>query len=81
MAKRPLVTPAETGAAPTFEQAYAELNDIVAKLESAELPLEHALELHARGQQLAKYCGDLLEKAELQVHQIDPQAGGQSADS
>lgn len=67
MSKKPT---AELGAL-TFEQAFSELNAIVGQLESAELPLEQALALHARGQQLAKLCADLLDKAELRLRQID----------
>ena len=75
MSKKP---PAELGA-PTFEQAYTELNAIVSQLETAELPLEQALALHARGQQLAKLCADLLDKAELRLRQIDLPAADEGA--
>lgn len=59
----------------SFEQAYTELTAIVSQLEKAELPLEQALALHTRGQQLAKLCADLLDKAELRLRQIDLPAG------
>jgi exodeoxyribonuclease VII small subunit len=55
----------------SFEQAFGELNEIVTRLEQGDLSLEQAMVLHARGQLLAKRCGDLLEKAELRVRTLD----------
>lgn len=54
----------------TFEQAYAQLEEIVARLESGELSLEDSVALYEQGQALARLCGDLLDKAELRVQQI-----------
>ena len=54
----------------TYEQAFAELETIVATLEGEEQPLEQALTLYERGQALAQYCADLLDKAELKVSQL-----------
>jgi exodeoxyribonuclease VII small subunit len=55
----------------TFEAAYRELEEIVAQLERGDLPLEQALELHARGQQLAAHCMSQLDQAELKVRKLD----------
>jgi len=54
----------------SYEQAYAELETVVAALESGEQPLETALSLFERGQLLTKHCADLLDKAELKVRQL-----------
>ena len=54
----------------TFEQAFAELEEAVRALEKGDLPLEESLALFERGQQLAAYCGKLLDKAELKIEQI-----------
>ena len=54
----------------TYEQALAELETIVAELESEEHTLEEAIARFERGQALAKHCADLLDKAELKVRQI-----------
>ena len=54
----------------TFEQAFKELEDTVAKLEDGDLPLEESLVLFERGQQLSAYCSRLLEQAELKVTQL-----------
>jgi exodeoxyribonuclease VII small subunit len=54
----------------TYEQAYAELEGIVAELESGEHTLEEAITKYERGQALAQYCANLLDKAELKVQQL-----------
>jgi exodeoxyribonuclease VII small subunit len=54
----------------SFEAAYAELDGIIAKLESGELPLEESLELYERGRKLSDLCQSLLDKAELRVNQL-----------
>ena len=54
----------------TFEQAFSELETVVAALESEGRPLNEAIALYERGQVLAKYCAELLEKAELKVRQL-----------
>ena len=59
----------------SFEQAYHELEQIVAQLEKGELSLEQALELHERGQILAQYCSSQLERAELKIRKLDVSEG------
>jgi len=54
----------------TFEQAYAQLEEVVARLESGDLTLEESVTLYERGQQLARLCGEMLDSAELRVQQI-----------
>ena len=58
----------------TFEQAFKELEETVAKLEDGDLPLEASLALFERGQRLSAYCSRLLEQAELKVTQLREQA-------
>ena len=55
----------------TFEQAFAELEDSVRKLEGGDLPLEDSLALFERGQQLAACCGKMLDEAELKIEQVE----------
>lgn len=54
----------------TFEEAFSELDAIVAKLENETLSLEDSLALYERGQALSTYCAGLLEKAELRLEEI-----------
>jgi exodeoxyribonuclease VII small subunit len=60
----------------TFEQAFQELQEVVAGLESGEPALEDSLRLFERGQALADRCSRLLEQAELRLRQLVPDEGG-----
>jgi len=57
----------------TFEQAFAELEETVRKLETGGLALEESLALFERGQALAAHCGTQLDQAELKVQQLAPE--------
>lgn len=57
----------------TFEQAFAELEEIVQKLEAGGLTLEESLALFERGQALAARCNVQLDEAELKIHQLSPE--------
>ncbi|MFH2102601.1 MAG: exodeoxyribonuclease VII small subunit [Chloroflexota bacterium] len=54
----------------TYEEAYAELEAIVAQLESEQQPLERSLQLFERGQSLASRCAELLDQAELKLRKL-----------
>ena len=58
----------------SYEQALAELEAIVASLESNKLPLDESMALYERGQALTKHCVELLDKAELRVKQLSGDA-------
>jgi exodeoxyribonuclease VII small subunit len=60
-----------TAAEPTFEKALAELEKIVARMESGELSLEQALATHKRGLELARFCQQKLEAAQQQVRVLE----------
>jgi exodeoxyribonuclease VII small subunit len=65
-------TRAEAGPGePTFEKALAELEKIVARMESGELSLEEALATHKRGIELARFCQQKLEAAQQQVKVLE----------
>lgn len=59
-----------------YEQAFEELEGIVERLETGDLPLEEALALFERGQALAGRCAELLENAELKLRQLVPDEEG-----
>lgn len=54
----------------TYEQAFEELEKIISALENEDHTLEQALALFERGQALARYCIDQLDRAELKVKQL-----------
>jgi exodeoxyribonuclease VII small subunit len=60
----------------TFEDALAELEEVVARLEGGDLPLEETLALYERGQMLAARCEDALDAAELRLEKLRPAPGG-----
>lgn len=55
----------------SYELALAELEQLVAKLESGELPLEQLLSQYQRGAELLKFCRDRLETVGDQVKLLD----------
>lgn len=57
-------TPAEPE---SFESALAELEAIVERMESGQLPLQDSLKAHRRGAELLRYCQAALQDAEQQV--------------
>ena len=60
----------------SFEQALAELEQIVARLESGQAPLEDSIRLYERGAALKAHCEARLEAARLRVEKIVMGAGG-----
>ncbi len=62
---------------PSFEELSRELESIVAKLEAGDLALDESLALFVRGTELAKKCTEMLDKAELRIKELAPQANGE----
>ena len=52
---------------PSFEAGLADLEQVVQKLESSDLPLERAIELFEKGMQLSETCRKQLTDAETKV--------------
>jgi exodeoxyribonuclease VII small subunit len=63
---------AEAAAAPaSFEEAMAELAQLVTQMEAGQLPLEASVAAYARGSELVKYCAGQLDKVESQVKVLE----------
>ncbi len=63
---------AGSGAPPeSFEQAMAELTQLVSQMEAGQLPLEASVAAYARGSELVRYCAAQLEKVESQVKVLE----------
>jgi len=56
---------------PSFEAALAELEEIVATMESGRLPLQESLAAYKRGALLLSYCQTALKDAQLQVEVLE----------
>ena len=50
-----------------FESAFRSLQEIIARLENSELPLEEAIKLYEEGNRLSEVCANILAAAELRV--------------
>ena len=55
----------------SFESAMAELEQLVANIESGELPLEASVAAYQRGSELVQYCAAQLERVEKQVKVLE----------
>ncbi|MBB3808268.1 exodeoxyribonuclease VII small subunit [Pseudochelatococcus contaminans] len=62
-----------------FEQALAELEQIVSRLERGDVPLEESIAIFERGEQLKKHCDALLKKAEARIERIAVSASGEAS--
>lgn len=58
----------------TYEEALVELEGIVQSLEAGQQPLEKSMLLFERGQALARWCAELLDRAELKVRTLNGEA-------
>jgi exodeoxyribonuclease VII small subunit len=64
----------------SFEDLQKELEDIVAKLERGDVPVDDAIALFQRGEALYRACVERLEAAELRVEQLTrDETGGPAA--
>lgn len=59
----------------TFEEALAELEQIVQELEQNNVELEKALDQYQRGIELSKYCRKQLENAEKMMTKVVTESG------
>ncbi|MGB7541006.1 MAG: exodeoxyribonuclease VII small subunit [Burkholderiales bacterium] len=62
---------ARTDQPASFEAALAELEKIVASMESGKLTLEQSLAAHKRGLELTQYCQSVLAQAQQQVKVLE----------
>ncbi|HXF98544.1 MAG TPA: exodeoxyribonuclease VII small subunit [Gaiellaceae bacterium] len=53
-----------------FEELHAELEEVVARLERGDVPVDEAIALYRRGEELYRACVERLRAAELQVEEL-----------
>ena len=56
----------------TFEELQRELEEIVTRLERGDVPVDDAIGLFRRGEELYKACVERLRGAELQIEELTP---------
>lgn len=62
--------PKAKAAAPSFEEALHELEEIVARMDSGQLSLEDSLQQFERGVELSRICQTSLKAAEQKVEKL-----------
>lgn len=70
----PKAPPSPTAAADTpasYEDAMGELEALVARMESGDMPLEQLLSGYQRGAALLQFCRDRLQAVEDQIKVLD----------
>lgn len=60
----------------SFEEALAELEQVVGQLEGGQVPLDASIALYERGDALKKHCEARLADAELKVQKIVASSDG-----
>jgi len=55
----------------SFEEAMAELKQLVARMEAGELPLDASVAAYQRGAELVKFCAAQLDRVEAQVKVLE----------
>ena len=63
--------PLTGNASASFEEAMAELAQLVTQMEAGQLPLEASVAAYQRGSELVKYCAAQLDKVEAQVKVLE----------
>ena len=51
----------------TLNEAFAKLEEVTKRLESADISLEESFAVYQEGMQLLKYCNDSIDKVEKKV--------------
>jgi exodeoxyribonuclease VII small subunit len=59
-----------------FEELQRELEEIVSRLERGDVPVDDAIGLFRRGEELYKACVSRLQDVELQVEELTPPGPG-----
>ena len=60
----------------TFEELQRELEEIVTRLERGDVPVDEAIELFRRGEEVYKACVARLQGAELRIEELSPDDRG-----
>lgn len=63
----------------SFEDALRQLEDIVRKLESGEVPLDASIDLYQQGDNLRLHCQKRLDSAQARIEKIRTDGDGKAA--
>ncbi len=59
----------------TLEEAFVQIEDVIASLETEEITLEQSFQEYNRGMQLLRYCNETIDRVEKKVLQINEDGG------
>ena len=60
----------------SFEELQRELEEIVTRLERGDVPVDEAIALFRRGEEVYKACVERLQGAELRIEELAPPEAG-----
>ena len=69
--KSPDTAPAADALSITYEEAVQELEQLVARLDAGQLPLDQVLSQYQRGAALLAHCRDRLQAVENQIKVLE----------
>ena len=61
----------------SFEQSLQQLEDVVGKMESGEIPLDKCIDLYENGVKLADFCAKELDAAEKRIEKLHKKNEGE----
>ena len=56
----------------SFEELQRELDDVVTRLERGDVPVDDAIALFRRGEELYRACVERLEAAAIRIEELSP---------
>ncbi|MGN0279394.1 MAG: exodeoxyribonuclease VII small subunit [Lachnospiraceae bacterium] len=59
----------------SLEEAFAQIEEVIAHLETEEITLEQSFQEYNRGMQLLKHCNETIDQVEKKVLQINEDGG------
>lgn len=59
----------------SLEEAFAQIEEVIAHLETEEITLEESFQEYNRGMQLLKHCNNAIDRVEKKVLQINENGG------
>ena len=59
----------------SLEEAFEQIEAVIARLEKEEITLEESFHEYNRGMQLLKHCNEAIDKVEKKVLQINEEGG------
>ena len=59
----------------SLEEAFGQIEDVIARLEAEEITLEQSFQEYNRGMKLLQYCNEKIDRVEKKVLQISEDGG------